>query len=85
MKRFCHVIAHHFFRFAWSFFLHCIFSVEQKRQAKKIYGKMRMKFFLLVRPALCFRVSQVESTDVTDVLVLQCVAWRFFLGSFLSP
>ena len=33
-----------------------------------------------VFPKFC--VSQVESTDVTDVLVLQCVAWRFFLEVF---
>ena len=41
-------------RFVWSFFLRCIFSVEQKRQVKKIYSKMRMKFSRLVHPALCF-------------------------------
>ena len=45
---------------------------------EEIYDNMLIKFFLLVHPAC---VSQIESTDVTDVLMLHCG----FVGSFLSP
>jgi len=67
-----------FSRFAWSFFLRCIFSVEQKRQVKKIYGKMRMKFSRLVHPALCF-TSWIDRCDRCSVL------HGVFVGCFWSP
>ena len=71
-----------FFRFAWSFFLHCIFYVEQKRQAKKIYGKMRMNFFRLVHPALCFP-SWIDRCDGCTGVATCCMA--FLLDVFWSP
>ena len=72
-----------FFRFAWScFFLHRILPLEQKWQVKKIYGKMRMKFFLLARPALCFP-SWIDRCDGCTGVATCCMA--FLLDVFWSP